>query len=92
MDYSSANAATLAVILRRFNSHRLPRIQALKKAVDRGERLGEFDLRYLERVIRDVNHFQYLAHGHPRYQVVLTQAISLYTQVIATALENEKSQ
>ncbi len=90
MDFSSANEATLAVLIGRFNSHRLPRILALKRSVDRGELLGEFDLHFLERVIRDANHFKQLSQDSPRYQELLVRYISLYSKIIAIALENER--
>ena len=90
MSSTLANEATIAVLLGRFNAHRLPRIMELKRMAERGERLGDFDLRYLERVIRDVHHFQHLSEGNPRYQALLAKVITLYTTVIAAALENER--
>ncbi|MEH6649937.1 MAG: hypothetical protein V7707_07940 [Motiliproteus sp.] len=90
MPSTLAKEATISVLLGRFNDHRLPRILALKKMAERGERLGDFDLRYLERVIGDVHHLQHLSAGSARHQALLAKIITLYTTIIAAALENER--
>ncbi|MEH6473304.1 MAG: hypothetical protein V7752_18890 [Halopseudomonas sp.] len=81
---------TISAIIARFNSHRLPRVLEVKARVLKGERLGEFDLRYLERVVRDIRHLQHLSQNNPRYQALFAQVISLYAEVTAAALENER--
>jgi hypothetical protein len=90
MDSTAAWQGTLSTVINRFNHTRLPRVLSLKERVLSGERLGEFDLRYLERVIRDVRHLQQVSKNHPRYEALCAQVISLYAEITAAALENER--
>lgn len=90
MHDEAALQGTISTVINRFNHSRLPRVLSLKERVLNGERLDEFDLLYLERVIRDVRHTRQISMNHPRYQVLFAQMIGLYAEVTAAALENER--
>ena len=90
MDNTAELQGTISTVINRFNHSRLPRVLSLKKRVNDGERLGEFDLLYLERVIRDVRYIRQISKNHPRYQALFAQVIGLYAEVTAGALENER--
>ena len=81
---------TISAVINRFNHTRLPRVLSLKKRVINGERLGEFDLLYLERVIRDIRYMRQITKNHPRCQALFAQVGGLYADVTAGALENER--
>ncbi|MFT6914514.1 MAG: hypothetical protein ACJAWL_000810 [Motiliproteus sp.] len=90
MDSAAAWQGTISTVINRFNHTRLPRVRSLQKRVLQGERLGEFDLRYLERVIRDVGHLRQISKNHPRYEALFAQVAGLYAEITAAALENER--
>ncbi len=81
---------TITTIIDRLNSQRLPRVSLMKQRVLQGERLDELDIHYLERLVRDMRHVQYLSKNHPRYQSLFVRVIGLYAEVTAAALENER--
>ncbi len=47
-------AGTIQAMLQQLNDVRLPRALELKKKVDRGEKLDDYDLQFLEGVLEDV--------------------------------------
>ena len=57
----SEDAGTIQVLLARLNSERLPRALELKSKVDRGERLDEQDMQFLQTVLEDASGVQHLA-------------------------------
>jgi hypothetical protein len=90
MAESSQDAGVIAALVTRFETQRLPRLIELKKKVDRGEPLGDDDLGLLEQVRDDSNHAKRLADRYPEYQELFARAVSLYAEIIDTALANEQ--
>jgi hypothetical protein len=68
----------------------LPRALELKKKVDAGETLGEYDLSFLESVFRDAETIKPLVNRHPEYQQLVSRIIMLYKEIMDKAMENEK--
>ena len=85
----SEDAGTIQVLLARLNSERLPRALDLKSKVDRGERLDESDVQFLQTVLEDASGVQHLAAKHAGFQSLVGSLNSLYCEIIARALENE---
>jgi len=90
MSASQKDAGTIQAMLQRLNNQRLPRALELKERVDRGERLQEGDIDFLQRVFADANEAQAYAEKYPEYRPLLTQLISLYSAITSKALENEQ--
>jgi hypothetical protein len=90
MTDTSKDAGVIQVLIERFERHRLPRVLELKEKVDSGELLNEMDLDYLERILEDAQEHKGLVDRHPEWQKISAQVVSLYKQITAKALENEK--
>lgn len=81
---------TILMLIERFETQRLPRAQALKKKVDRGERLDEADIAFLEKVQQDAQYVAPLVREHPEWQPIVTRAATLYKEIMDRALANEE--
>ena len=91
MDESSKQTGVTLVLLERFQKQRLPRALAIKKRIDQGGLLNEFDIKFLETVFRESASIRTLLSKHPEYEPMVTKIISLYHDITAKALENEKA-
>ena len=90
MAQSSEDTGVILALMQRFNEQRLPQTLALKKRVEQGECLSEYDIAFLEKVFSDANHVLPLIDKHPELQSIATRAVSLYKEITEKALENEK--
>ena len=91
MKKPSADTGTIQVLLDRLNNWRLPRALALKDRVDRGEKLADNDLEFLQRVFEDAGTAKKLAGEHKELQPLVNQLIGLYSHITKKALENEQA-
>ena len=87
---SSQDAGVIFALVDRFNKQRLPRALELKERVDKGERLSEQDIAFLDQVFKDANHIKPLVEKHPEWQDLAARAMGLYKEITEKALENEK--
>ena len=86
---SSAELGHILVLLNRFNTYRLPYARQLDIKVDRGELLSDYDMRFLKKVFEECAHARRLAEKHPRYECLISQATSLYAEIMRKGLNNE---
>lgn len=91
MSDQSKDAGVIEVLAKRLQDQRLPIALDLKKKVDAGETLSEFDIQFLEEVFRDAQHVRSLIERNPEWQEVAVKLIHLYKHITDVALENEKS-
>ncbi len=85
------DAGMLAVLIERFETQRLPRALDLKEKVDKGGRLDDFDLAFLEDVFSDSQEIQPLIERHPEHQEIAAKMMGLYREITEKALANERS-
>jgi hypothetical protein len=83
-------AGILQVALDRFNNLRLPRALALKDKVDRGEKLDEFEIKFLAEVAADLHTLKGFLERHPEYESLVVKGIGLYTEITEKAIANEQ--
>lgn len=87
---SSKDAGTIQALLERLNTQRLPRALDLKDKVNRGERLDNEDIQFLQMVFDDARSAQRLAAKHGEFQELIGRLISLYSEITSKGLENEE--
>jgi len=89
MTKQSKEAGIITVLMLRLEQERLPMALDIKAKVDRGERLGDWDIVFLEEVCIDARRTRPLLDGHHEYDVLIVNMIHLYKIITDKALENE---
>jgi len=90
MTDTSHDPGVIHTLVERLNTQRLPRALDLKKKVDAGGTLSDFDLHFLEEVFHDADKIRPLVNRHPEYQQLVARIVNLYKEVLDKATENEK--
>ena len=75
----------------RMTETRLPRAHRLLEKVNEGGTLSDSDIRFLKRVFNDSRSNQSLFKRNPEFIDLISRFIDLYSEIVAKALENEKS-
>jgi len=81
---------TIQVLLDRLNNWRLPRALALNDRVDKGEKLTDHDMKFLEAVFEDSGQAKALVSKHPELKPLVEKLVGLYSHITQKALENEQ--
>lgn len=90
MDLPARDAGIIAALIERLETQRLPRALDLKRKVDSGGTLDEFDMRFLEDVFTQANAIWPLLQRHVEHAKAVERVIHLYNEITEKALENER--
>ncbi|QBY02995.1 hypothetical protein E2K93_00795 [Thalassotalea sp. HSM 43] len=90
MDLNQKDHGVIAVLLKRFETERYPKMQALQKKVDDGGVLDERDLEYLEQILHDSHQVMALVKRHPEYGSLAKKVLESYQGIMTKSQENNK--
>ncbi|HQR60687.1 MAG TPA: hypothetical protein PLH03_04910 [Methylophilaceae bacterium] len=84
------DAGVIQALLDRFNEQKLPRALELKERLQRGEKLNELDLHFLDETFSGFMSQRTLYERHPEFQPLVAKIIGMYNEITRLALENEQ--
>ncbi len=77
------------VLAERTIRHRIPRALRIKKRMDEGERLSDYELDYLLNLLKDVHELEPFLEEHPEWTSVAGKMARLYADIADEAMQNE---
>lgn len=80
----------IITILERFEKQRLPRITEIKKRLDDGERLNEYEMEFISEALHDAKNLMPFLENKPEYQELFAQVVHFYKLVTDEALNLQK--
>ncbi len=91
MAESSTDAGTIQVLVEQLEKRELPRLLSMKEKVEAGEVLADFEIEFLDQVIKDANTTKPLLDRHPEWQPLAAKVFALYKEITERALENQNA-
>ena len=92
MTDTDKEAGIIQALAKRLETQRLPRALALKEKVDRGERLNDLDIAFLDEVFSDSTRMKPMIDRHPEWHKVFILVSGLYEDIVSKAKENEQGE
>ena len=89
MEQKDKDALIVAAALQRLIKFRLPRALSLKKKVDSGELMNDFDLNFLRRSLDDARDLNPILERNPDYLGLRDKAVGLCEQILKKNADNE---
>jgi len=90
MDQNEKDKGMIMVLLERFNKQRLPRALALKKKVDSGELLDDYDHKYIKELQKDASQAMLIIERNPEYKELAAKIINMWNEIVEKDIENQK--
>jgi len=91
MNMSKKDLGIAQVMLQQLNEQRLPQALEMKRRVDKGELLTDYDQEFLQQVAEEARYIPALLLRQPQYTSLVTQVFALFEHIAAKGLENEKA-
>lgn len=91
MNVPHSDEGTIEVLCERLVHQRLPRTLELQERVNRGERLTEFDIIFLQEIFEEARHVRALYARHPELSEIAAKMSAIYLEITEQALKNEES-
>ena len=88
MDIEQKDKGVIAVLLKRFEHERYPRIKLLEEKVDNGAVLDQYDLTYLEQVLMDTHQVIAIVTRHPEYGSLAKETLLMYEDIMTKSQQN----
>jgi len=92
MNTKDKDKGVILVLLERFNKQRFPRALGLKKKVDSGELLDDYDHKYIEEILKDTSQVRLLIERNPEYKDLAEKTINLWNEIIEKDIENQEKE
>lgn len=90
MDLNKKDLGTIAVIIKRFETERMPRAKEIKARVDAGGVLEDVDIAFLKQVFEEAQGSMQLIARHPEYAKLAKGVIMMYEEIMTKSQENAK--
>jgi hypothetical protein len=90
MAYTESELALIVTTLDRLRTQRLPRALDIKKKVDAGGTLDQFDIAFLNEIFDDSSFRWAAIDTHPEFQEIVARMTHLYREITERALANEQ--
>ena len=90
MGQKEKDKGIIMVLLERFNKQRYPRFLDMKKKVDAGGILDDFDLNFIKQVDKDSRQIRTLIDRNPEYKELAAEVLGLLDDIIEKDIENKK--
>jgi hypothetical protein len=90
MSENTKDEGVISALLERFNQHRLPQMLQFKERVNRGEKLSDHDISFLNEMFSSVMELSPLIERNPEYKQLVAEVIDLFHEITSKALENEE--
>ena len=91
MDKSTSEIGVITAVIERLVTQELPRLQVMEERLDKGERLSDSELEFLERISTDGSEVLRMIDHHPEYQELAAKVLGLCTKLIEKAVDVEKA-
>jgi hypothetical protein len=82
---------TVTALLERASHRRVPRLLRIKKAVDNGKRLTDYQIDFLSKVFEDAHSAMPYIDDHAELHDIAVRMVSLYNDITEQAIKNEEA-
>ena len=89
MKHSKKDELIIAAALNRLTNENLPRTLSLKKKVEAGEALNEYDRKFLRRLLGNADDLNTIVERNPEYMELRSKAVGLVNDILEMSAENE---